>query len=60
MKGDTKTLRYLIITRPSGVTLSKFGNWGNLPYPDAAAAEAAARADAGNSPLTIERTALRR
>lgn len=55
-------LRYLITTHSGydGARLSKLGHWGNIPHADDAAAEAAARADAGKASLTIERKHIRR
>ncbi len=49
--------RYIITKhrRLDGVSLAKFGHWGGKRYPDDAAAEAAAKADAGTAPSTIAR-----
>ena len=41
--------------RIDGVTLSLRGQWGNIPYPDDASAEAAARVHAGAARHSIER-----
>lgn len=50
-------LRYVVTTYPgaTGANLSKPGHWGNIPYTSTAAAETAARHDAGNSPYVIDR-----
>lgn len=54
-------LAYVITTARDGVVrLSKCGHWGNLPHPDVEAATAAARADAGDRPLIVERLTVKR
>lgn len=54
-------LRYIIMPnrQQGGVCLSLCGSWGNLPYPDAAAARAAAEANAGTRPRSIESKGFR-
>lgn len=50
-------IRYRVTTHDHlpGARLSRPGIWGNMPFPDAAAAEQAAAADAKGNPFTIER-----
>jgi len=62
MKGQAAALRYVIASHSwlPGVRLSKPGHWGNIPYPDAETAQAAAAVDAGKSPFTVERLTLKR
>lgn len=45
--------------RLEGVGLSKAGHWGGKRYPDPETAEAAAKADAGDKPYTIDRETKR-
>jgi hypothetical protein len=54
--------RYVITTHThlAGVGLSRPGHWGNLRFPDDAAAVAAARQDAAPSPCSFERATIRR
>jgi len=49
-------IRYIVTSYAgsTGVNLSKPGAWGNLPYASVAAAESAARLDAGAERLTID------
>jgi hypothetical protein len=49
-------IRYVVTTYPgsTGANLSKPGAWGNLPHTSVAAAEAAARLDAGDERLVID------
>jgi hypothetical protein len=55
-------IRYVVATHSwlEGARLSKCGHWGNLPHPDVEAATAAARADAGDRPFTVERLTVKR
>lgn len=55
-------IHYVVATHSwlEGARLSKCGHWGNMPYPDVEAATAAARADAGDRPLQIERLTVKR
>lgn len=50
--------RYLITRHDhlDGVRVSKPGCWGNIPYPDEAAALAAIERDAGGKRFKIERS----
>lgn len=54
-------IRYVVATHGwlEGARLSRCGDWGNIPYDDVEAAEAAARADAGDRPFTIERLTVK-
>lgn len=53
-------IRYVVTTFPDRATLSRDGDWGNLPFPDAAAAREAARQDAGSAPHHIRQVAAPR
>jgi len=59
---SVEPLRYVVATHSwaEGAKLSKRGHWGNLPYADREAATAAAHADAGENPFSIEHKTLRR
>lgn len=55
-------IRYIITTHRhlDGVGLSKPGHWGGARYPDDAAAERAARADARGAAIVIDRETVKR
>jgi hypothetical protein len=55
-------IRYVVATHGwlEGARLSKCGHWGNEPFPDVDAATAAAQADAGDRPFTVERLTVKR
>lgn len=55
-------IRYVVATHGwlEGARLSRCGDWCNIPYDDVKAAMAAAQADAGNRPFTVERLTVKR
>jgi len=61
-RSSVEPLRYVVATYRTmkGALLSKRGHWTNIPHASTEDAEAAAAADAGKAPFTVERLHVKR